>query len=214
MPTDFEDVQVEEDQTVDLPEDEQADLGYYPRPAGFWIRFAATVLDGFVFLPIVAILFYNVIRWKSMAIFVLVVWLPGVLYKPLMEAHWGATLGKMACKLVVVDETGHLLTIAAAYMRFLPFLLLRVLGLVSMLAMFLLPEFRDARTPEQIGELQTPYIIEFLQLPLAGFIVFDCLAVALTVGKRAVHDFMAGSYCVMSSSWVETHDNPQRNEAD
>ena len=213
MSTEFEHMQIDEDQMPDPPEEEQEGIDYYPQPAGFWIRAAATVLDGFVFLPVVAILFYNAIRWKSVAIFVLLVWLPGVLYKPLMEARMGATLGKMACQLVVVDDMGHLLSIAAAYIRFLPFLLLRLLGLASMMAMFFLPEFKEAHTPEQIGELQTPYVIQFLQLPLVGFIVCDCLAVAVTDGKRAIHDFMAGSYCVMSSSWRGNDDQATQGQA-
>lgn len=207
MSTDFENSQAEGDQVREGPADEPVGAEYYPQPAGFWIRAVAMVLDGFVFLPVVALLFYNAVRWKSMAVFFLVVWLPGVLYKPLMEAYWGATLGKMACRLIVVDETGHLLSIAAAYTRFLPFFLLRVLGLVGMLAIFLMPEFRQARSPEQVAELQIPRIIEFLQLPLAAFVFCDCLAVAVTDGKRAIHDFMAGSYCVMSSSWTESHDD-------
>ncbi len=201
-------------QKIDDLQEEQAphdgqETGYLPVPAGFWIRVAAAFLDGLVFLPIIAILFYNMIRWKSMAISVLLIWLPGVLYKPLMEAYWGATLGKMACRLVVVDEHGHLLSVFAAYIRFIPLLLLRLLGLASMLAMFLLPEFSGARSPEQISELPTPYILEYLQLPLVGFIVCDCLVVVVTNGKRAIHDFMAGSYCVMSSSWKDDRDGRQ-----
>jgi len=201
MSTEFEHRQVNEDQTAGGPEDEQAGIEYYPQPAGFWIRVAASMLDTLVFLPVIAVFMYNMVTWKSVLISIFLVWLPGVLYKPLMEAHWGATLGKMACRLFVVDHGGHLLTVQMAYVRFLPFLVVRLLSLASMLVMFRMPEFVGARTLEQITELQAPSFVDHLQLPLIGFVLCDCLAVAVTDGKRAIHDFMAGSYCVMSSSW-------------
>jgi len=203
MSIDSEQEHFDEDLTTDGFEHEQSDVGYVPRPAGFWIRVAATLLDTLVFLPIVAILMYNMRVWKSLPVAVLVVWLPGALYKPVMEAYWGATLGKMACRVVVVDQTGHLLSLAMAYVRFIPFLLVRLLSLVTMFVVFSTPEFREAHTLQQISELQPPSFLDHLQLPLVGFVMCDCLAVAATDGKRAIHDFMAGSYCVMSSSWRE-----------
>ncbi|MCD6385696.1 RDD family protein, partial [Candidatus Sumerlaeota bacterium] len=85
---------------------------YEFRPAGFWIRVVATLVDFIVFIPVVALSFYA-ISSKSLFLTLLLI-LPGVLYKPLMEAFYGATLGKMACGLRVVDKSGANLSVPRA----------------------------------------------------------------------------------------------------
>ena len=67
----------------------------YSRPAGFWIRVGAHIIDAVVFIPLVVAAFWNMFRVKSMFVLVLIS-VPGLVYKPLMESYFGATLGKMA----------------------------------------------------------------------------------------------------------------------
>ncbi|MEJ2701101.1 MAG: RDD family protein [Sedimentisphaerales bacterium] len=67
----------------------------YSRPAGFWIRFGAQIVDFFVLIPVVVLSYWNTFALKSMIVLVLIS-VPGLVYKPFMESFFGATLGKMA----------------------------------------------------------------------------------------------------------------------
>jgi len=71
--------------------------------AGFWQRFLALIVDGLVLLPIGIL--ENYIRSESgVPQLILVSSLIGLAYKPFMEFKYGATLGKMALKIVVVNK--------------------------------------------------------------------------------------------------------------
>ena len=86
----------------------------YARPAGFWIRVGASIIDSLVFIPIAALGFWNTFSLKSTALLV-VLSVPGFFYKPLMEAFCGATLGKMSCGIKVTDPKGKKLSLFYAY---------------------------------------------------------------------------------------------------
>jgi uncharacterized RDD family membrane protein YckC len=69
----------------------------------FWPRLGAVLIDGLVVSPLVLPLsYYNMIQWKSPALYVLVSLL-GLAYKPFCEFMYGATIGKKAVKLKVVN---------------------------------------------------------------------------------------------------------------
>lgn len=109
------------------------------RYGGFWIRFGARFLDGFVFIvPIaifIAILIPNLIRAQRQAgssatapnplfvglgfiTFFLVMLLAGGCYEILMLKYRSATLGKMACGLKVVRADGRDLGWGVCFGRF------------------------------------------------------------------------------------------------
>ena len=60
----------------------------YARPAGFWIRVGASLIDGAVFIPIGILGFWNYFSLRNTVVLVLIA-VPGLLYKPLMEAFCG-----------------------------------------------------------------------------------------------------------------------------
>jgi len=71
------------------------------RFASFWTRVAASILDSFVLMPILFLGVYNMMTWKSLPLY-FVLQLAALIYKPWMEAEYGATIGKMATKIKVV----------------------------------------------------------------------------------------------------------------
>src|SRR4030043_189847 len=91
----------------------------YSRPAGFWIRVGASIIDSLIFIPIVILSIWNTYSLKSTAVLVLIS-LPGLIYKPFMESFFGATLGKMSCKIKVINDNGKKLPLFDAYVRALP----------------------------------------------------------------------------------------------
>ena len=168
----------------------------YSRPAGFWIRVGAQIIDGLIFIPIMVLSFYNMYRFKSTALLVAIT-VPSLLYKPLMEAYCGATLGKMACGIKVIDSQGKKLSLLNAYARYLPFLATAVIGLVNGLVLFSLPAFKSATTLMEMAEVQQQKsLLDILGTVVNIFVLIECIVAAFTFRKRALHDMLAESFCV------------------
>ena len=87
--------------------------------AGFWIRLGAAVIDTLVLFPIISLSIYNQFDMKSLALLYVFTVL-SALYKPLMEWRFGATLGKMACKIKVVNEELRPISIDQSFGRYIP----------------------------------------------------------------------------------------------
>jgi uncharacterized RDD family membrane protein YckC len=167
----------------------------YSRPAGFWIRVGASIIDYLIFIPIGILSFWNTYSLKSIVVLVLIS-LPGLIYKPFMESFFGATLGKMSCKIKVIDDNGKKLSLFNAYIRFFPFLLLAGIGLVNQLILFSSPQFESIKSWTELGQAQQGNFMVVVSYPVMALVLIDCIMVAFTFRKRALHDMMAESYCV------------------
>lgn len=167
----------------------------YSRPAGFWIRVGASIIDNLVFIPLTILALWNMFSLKSAVLLVLVS-LPAFIYKPFMESFCGATLGKMSCRIKVTDKNGKKLSLFYAYVRSFPFLMSGAVGLAGQLVLFSSPQFQSVTSWVELGQARQPGFWD-----AAGSIVnllafIDCLVVAFTFRKRALHDMLAESFCV------------------
>ena len=167
----------------------------YSRPAGFWIRVGASLIDFLIFIPIAILSTWNIFSLKSTAVLVLIS-LPGLIYKPFMESFFGATLGKMSCKIKVIDDNGKKLSLFSAYIRFFPFLLSTGINLAGQLILFSSPQFQSAKSMMEISQAQQGSSLAMITYPVSALVLIDCLFVAFTFRKRALHDMMAESFCV------------------
>jgi uncharacterized RDD family membrane protein YckC len=167
----------------------------YSRPAGFWIRVGAYIIDSLIFIPIIILSVWNTWSLKSTTVLVLSS-LPGFIYKPFMESFFGATLGKMSCKLKVIDDNGNKLSLFSAYIRFFPFLFSAGVALAGQLIIFSTPQFQSATSLMEIGQAQRGNYLDVVSYPANALILIDCIFVAFTFRKRALHDMMAESFCV------------------
>jgi len=167
----------------------------YARPAGFWIRVGASIIDSLLFIPIGILSFWNLFSLKSTAMLVAVS-VPGLLYKPLMEAYCGATLGKMACGIRVIDAKGEKLSVFYAYVRAFPFLLSAGVEVARQVMLFSSPAFQDATSLAELGEAQSETFLNVVGPIVTVLIVCECVVAAFTFRKRALHDMLAESYCV------------------
>jgi uncharacterized RDD family membrane protein YckC len=167
----------------------------YSRPAGFWIRVGAQIVDTLVFIPIIVLSYWNTFSLKSTAVLVLAS-LPGLIYKPVMESFFGATLGKMACGIKVIDNTGSNLSLSAAYVRFFPFLISAGVALAGQFILFSSPEFQSAETMMELGQAQQGNFLAPIGTILNVLVAIECIVAAFTFRKRALHDMLAESFCV------------------
>ena len=166
-----------------------------PKPAGFWIRVVASLIDSLVFIPIILLSFINMGSIKSVFVFFLIA-IPGLIYKPFMESYYGATLGKMALGLKVIGKNGEKLNLQSAYIRFIPFLISSIVAFIGIYILFSMPEFKTASGILEIGRLEQKNPVKPIKTIIDLLIFVDCVAVAFTYRKRAFHDMLAKSFCV------------------
>jgi uncharacterized RDD family membrane protein YckC len=167
----------------------------YARPAGFWVRLGAYLIDFLVFIPIMILGMWNTYSLKSSIVLVLIS-LPGLFYKPVMESFWWATLGKMACGIKVIDDKGNRLSLPIAYARFFLFFLAAAVGLVSQLVVFSSPEFQTASSWIEAAKVKPGDFLSVITPIVSVFIIIDCIVAAFAFRKRALHDMLVGSFCV------------------
>ncbi|MFZ5802726.1 MAG: RDD family protein [Candidatus Omnitrophota bacterium] len=170
-------------------------------PAGFLRRYAAYILDQLIFAVfLVPLTYWNMLALKNAGIAVLL-GAPLLIYKPLMEAFFGATLGKMALGVRVIDPYGDRLTLEKAFARFIPFLVVTIFSMISNVLYVSNPDFRDIRTLDALLDYQGAMTFDWATAlaQLAGlFLTIDCLMAAFNGRKRALHDHFADSYCIRS----------------
>lgn len=177
--------------------DEEAESGFEveaTRPAGFWIRAGATGVDFLVLL----VFYLGAMFVRSVEAYVLLS-IPLLLYKPVLEGLVGGTAGKLALGLRVVQADGQWLGLAGGFVRSALFLLPSIPGMLIQIKMI-----QEAISPfdaEAVQAFQASN--ELLYLANYGFSILlmaSCLAVLFNARKRGLHDLLAHSYVVYESS--------------
>lgn len=111
--------------------------------ATFWNRVWASLIDALIILPItLPLIFYNMSTWKNVAILIALT-IAGMAYKLFMEYIYGATLGKMAQRIVVVNYDFEKPSFEAICLRNVIGIISSIATLCSMLYVFSRPEFKD-----------------------------------------------------------------------
>lgn len=168
------------------------------RFAGLWVRVGASIIDSLVMLPLMGLNYYNIIDFKNLSLALLLAILSAA-YKPFMEFYYGATVGKMALKIKVVDYQLQFISLDQALIRYLPWVLSVGVNLLATIYIFQLEGFEDVRDFLSYGDLAntTPYQ-KWVQFsiwvaPISAFgILFNPF-------KQAVHDQLAKTYCIYGS---------------
>ncbi|MBA3845256.1 MAG: RDD family protein [Planctomycetes bacterium] len=162
-----------------------------PIYAGFWWRVLAALIDIAVLLPFTILAQLNTRWWHSLALHVAIVAIQP-LYKVVLEAH-GATLGKMACGIRLVDANQNGPGIGRSILRNLHVLAMNLVSLVGLLTM---PHmFIHAQRPEDLTSMGF-MAIGGLTGVLGLFWVVCILFVPFHDEKRGLHDMWAGTWCV------------------
>lgn len=174
--------------------------------ASFWTRVGASLIDFLVLLPLIGLMMYNNMAVKSMWIMIGLYVLMAA-YKPLLEWDKGATLGKMAVKIKVVDaDSLEKMTLNQSIKRYLPWLISNVISLILAIMLFNAPGFEEATNFIELGLLQQEQgqsqgEMEILNWVNGGYsLIFMAvvLSVAFDSKKQGLHDKMASTYVVKS----------------
>ena len=192
------------DNLLDDAFNEKQDNGSQIVFATFWTRVWASLIDALIIMPIVLpLMFYNMSTWKNVLILIAVIIVPPV-YKVFMEYTYGATLGKMARRIVVVSYDFEKPSLEAILLRNIVGIATAAATFLSTLYVFSLDGFKEvtgfmeyARFMEKNNQVNTVNNV----MSLASMI--DVLMMLSDKQNRTYHDKIGKTYVVKRDSLAE-----------
>jgi len=179
-------------------DDNNIDKTYSPenvRFADFGVRVAANILDSLVIMPILSLGIYNMMTWKNLPLY-LVLQLAALVYKPLMEAEYGATLGKMITKIKVVTTDYKDISLHQSLNRYVFYFANSFMGLIGGFMFFLEEDFASITSLNEINELQAKINTSDINSFLVLLIFVSCIFCLVDPMKQTLHDKVAKTYVV------------------
>lgn len=157
----------------------------------FWPRFCAGFVDGIVFLPLSLFL-----QWLSprvptgaLALLYVVSTMTGLAYNVLLHGIYGATLGKMAMGVKVLDVSEARLSMRQAFLRDSPWIILTIVEVVFGLRV--IAQGGNPLRPQEA--LAVPAALSAVSLL---WFLAEMATMLLNDKRRALHDWIAGSVVV------------------
>jgi uncharacterized RDD family membrane protein YckC len=169
-----------------------------PVVASPWSRLAAAILDGIILFPIgILVVFLSSRSLKSAFLLFPIYQLVYVSYQAFFHAKFGATLGKMALKMKVVNEDYSSIDFFTALKRISvegvlqgALMILSIEILFSMRGHFVVTSMMDFAKAVQVGPYHTVNMLEGVW----DYLGFMCCL--FSQKRKAIHDFIAGTVVV------------------
>ncbi len=168
--------------------------------AGFGERLLASILDGLItMLPIGAFMYFGYVN-KSL-ILLLVGAILGMLYKPLMEGLWGATLGKMILKIQMVDSDLDQIDLGQSLLKNAIYIVSSLIGILGHFWLVGTEAFQESEgfLEASAASQGSPYTT--ITYVWVGVMFISCFAMLASDLKQTLHDKLAGTYCVKNSTF-------------
>lgn len=174
------------------------------RYGGFWPRLGALIIDGLVLAPLsFGLNFLNITTWKN-SLLLLVLTLVSIAYKPFMEMVYGATFGKMAFDLKVVNLKFETASISEVLLRNVFHLVPSLLGLVVTFGVYQLSGFESVSGYGEYSEYLSSFtILKTINLVHGLLFVADTIVLLADRNSRAWHDKIART-CVIQKPQGQT----------
>lgn len=180
---------------LDLPRTEAHEENV--KYGGFWPRLGALIIDALVMLPVSFGMYYlNITSWKSSMILVMVT-VVTTAYKPVMECVYGATLGKMAFDLRVVNVKLETATLTEVLLRNIFHITPSVLTLLLTMSLYQLPEFEAVSGyGEYTAFVGSNNLLQIINLLSGAIFIADTIVMLADPQNRSWHDKIGGT-CVI-----------------
>lgn len=162
---------------------------------GFWPRVGASLIDFLLYIPVVGLMFLNMYFLGNILVHLLLL-IALTVYKPIMEAKYGATLGKMAIGAKVVSTNYQPITAATAVTRYFPFAITQLISIFSVIVVSADHGFTTTMNFLEFSAAQSEVVPSIIDTAASIFVLVSCLAVAFSGTKQGLHDQMAKTYVV------------------
>lgn len=166
----------------------------------FWPRVGAFLIDRVVMLAITPLVLYNTTHWRSYLFFTGLV-LVQFIYKPFLEYEYGATLGKMALGIKVVNYQYQKPGFKEIFLRNIivvtEFILTLAFGLYNY---YYHPALSHTQNSSQIGSYGTMYFVIIIADAILFILnIIDALFLATAKDGRSLHDRIGKTFVVRTS---------------
>jgi len=176
----------------DLEQPEQPEETY--TYASFWARVGATLIDSMLFVPLVFVSFYNLLEWKIYGI-EFAIGLLNLIYKPLLEGIYGATVGKMMTRLRVVDADYYPINLPVSILRNILYIGAGLVGMYSTFLIYESPGFADITSFNDLDEfIQYSHSFAGWERLASMIVLLSCLLVLFDKYNQSLHDKIARTY--------------------
>jgi uncharacterized RDD family membrane protein YckC len=164
---------------------------------GFWVRFGAMIVDGLVLAPLtVSVSYFNVISWKSSGALI-VLTLLSVMYKPFCEFYYGATLGKMALRLKVVNLQFEKANLEEVLLRNIFHIVPSLIVLAFSIVLYNEPEFQEIDGYMEYATFSQQFSYLNIVTYLSAIITLvDGIMLIADNQKRSLHDRIGKTFVV------------------
>lgn len=168
---------------------------------GFWRRFAAVMLDGLILSPVnYGLVVLNILYWKSPLVYI-IAFVISLLYKPFMEARWGATVGKMAAGIRVVDTNYMKADLNAVLLRNIFNIVPALITLVVTIPFIFSEDFRELESFMEYSQIIASYSILTVVNGLSGILGLTDLIMMLSDERRqSLHDRIGKTFVIRTSA--------------
>lgn len=174
--------------------------------AGFWKRAGATALDGIIGLLLFPLTnFVHSLSFENKTILPIAIETLLLLYlfQMFFVMKYGGTIGKLILNLRVINNKGYFLDFGSTFLRVMPYLIITIVNLFQINNVIqTMPTsitsygiFETAQLIREYGGVYT-----FLYSLLSFFVFIDIGTVLFNDKKRAIHDYLAGSFVVTKMS--------------
>jgi uncharacterized RDD family membrane protein YckC len=165
---------------------------------GFWIRAGALILDGLIMgVVVLSLMYFNVTQWKSVPLLI-VLSLLGFAYKPFCEFKYGATIGKMACDLVVVNYEFQKANLTEILLRNIFGIAVGIISLIFTITMYNSPEFQEVTGFMEYSVLLSQMKeLNWINYFNYGIFIVEIILLLSDKQKRSLHDRIGNTYVIV-----------------
>lgn len=168
--------------------------------ASFGLRVGATLLDFLITIIPLGAMVYLGYQNKSL-MYLLLSAVIGMLYKPVMEGIWGATLGKMIVNISVVDGDLERVDLGQSFLKNALYIINSGIAILGHFWLTGTEAFQEAEGLQEtmMAGQDNPYTM--ITYIWGGIILISCLAMLASELKQTLHDRLANTYCVHNSTF-------------
>jgi len=124
-----------------------------------------------------------------------------MLYKPVMEGVWGATLGKMILQIQMVDSDLDQIDLGQSLLKNAIYIIYSVIGILTNFWLVGTDAFQEAEGFIEASQATQGSPYELIAYIWIGVILISCFAMLASDLKQTLHDKLAGTYCVKNSTF-------------
>lgn len=164
--------------------------------ATFWERLLALIVDALVFAPLAIIKLFTDSYWGNQVYMIAIAFI-GLIYKPLMEFKYGATLGKMTLKIIVVNKQYNAPSLSNVLLRNIFEIGERSVSLMTVLFSFAGAEIVSQGKLGVFTSLENSFtLITVLSLLPALITIVEIIFLLTDDRNRALHDRIGQTFVI------------------